>query len=165
MKNKLECIGDVKILNNVIIAESHSPINLPEGEYQITIESIPRKRSLRQNKYLWALIGEIAKKEDGDLRNIDTLYCHLLEMAGAKYKVLYIEDEAINDLIQFEIVRHVVIKKKKVVNHKIMDEVYIFYGSSKMETNEMSDLIETTLRYATKFGEINTPYWEELLKG
>lgn len=44
-----------------------------------------------------------------------------------------------------------------------MCQVYLFYGSSKMDTKEMSDLIDTTLRYASELG-IYTPYWEELLK-
>lgn len=161
---KIECIGDVKSTNgHELLINSHQLIEVPEGTYQIEIKTIPKKRSLRQNRYLWLLIGEIAKKEDGDLRNEDTLYCHLLEMAGAKYEVIYIDEEAINSLIQHEIVRHIVIKRKKESCGRVMCEAYLFYGSSKMDSKEMSELIDTTLRYAGELG-INTPYWEDLLK-
>ena len=161
---KIQVTGDIKVINNgVLVIQINQPVNLTDGNYEITIKDIPKKRSLRQNRYLWALIGEIAQREDGDLRNQENLYTHLLEMAGAKYEIIYIDEQAINSLLEHEIIRHIVIKGKQIKNNRVMCQVYLFYGSSKMDTKEMSDLIDTTLRYAAELG-IYTPYWEELLK-
>ena len=121
-----------------------------------------KKRSLEQNRMFWALLGEIAKKEDGNLRNIDELYTHLLMMAGAKYEVLNIKHDALQGLKS--LIPHVKVVKQNIVNHVVWDVVYVFYGSSKFDTAEMSNLIDTTLNYASEVGVENvTNYWEELL--
>lgn len=138
------------------------PFGLEDGEYAVTIEPISKKRTLRQNRYFWKLVGEISKKENGDLRDVDNLYTNLLQMSGAKYESLIIKHEALERFRS--LVRHVKIIKQQVINHELYDTVWAFYGSSQFDTSEMSQLIDTTLKYAEEAGvpDVNS-YWKGLL--
>ena len=161
--NEIRAIAEVKVLANTIVAVPKSPIDLEDGEYEVTVKQIPRKRTLRQNAYLWALLGEIAKKEDGDLRDVERLYTMLLSRSGAKYEAVYLPHQGLMSLLEHKVIRHVQIMKQTVVRGVVYDTAYLFYGSSKMDTKEMANLIDVTLNYAAELG-IYTPYWEHILK-
>ena len=158
----MKTIAETKFIGNQALVSSPIPFGLEDGEYMITIEPKKKKRSLDQNKYFWALVGEIAKKENGDLKDVDTLYTHLLEMSGAKYETLIIKHEALD---RFKgLVRHVRVMKQQIVNHELYDTVYAFYGSSTFNTSEMTQLIDTTLNYAYEAGvEDVMNYWKGVL--
>lgn len=138
------------------------PFGMEDGEYMITIEPKKKKRSLDQNRYFWALVGEIAKKENGDLKDVDDLYTNLLMMSGAKYETVIIRHEALDRFKS--LVKHVKVMDQRIVNHELYDTVYAFYGSSTFNTSEMADLIDTTLKYASEVGvEGVNDYWKGLL--
>ena len=107
------------------------------------------------------MLGEISKKENGNLREVDTLYLHLLEMSGAKYETVIIKHEALERFKS--LVRHVKVVKQQIVNHEVFDTVYAFYGSHTMNTAEMSQLIDTALDYAYEVGVENPDYWRGVL--
>ena len=47
---KIQVTGDIKAINNgVLVIQTNQPVNLTDGNYEITIKDIPKKRSLRQN--------------------------------------------------------------------------------------------------------------------
>lgn len=160
----MKLIADIKTIGNTFIAKTNNPINLEDGEYALEIKKIRKARSLSQNAYFWALLGEICKLEDGDLRDEDTLYSNLLSMAGAKYETIYIKEEALKELKECEIIRHFRVVDRAVVKHQVFATVQIFYGSSQFDTKQMSDLIDTTLRYAEQVGVPNVAnYWKGVL--
>lgn len=114
---------------------------------------MPKKnRSLNQNAYFWKLVSEIAIKENGDLRNIDNLYSTLLKKCGAKYEVLYMKETAYESLKEYGCIKNCLVVKRQVVNNQAMIKILIFYGSSTFDTKEMSNLIDTTLKYASEVG-------------
>lgn len=128
--------------------------------YTLEIKKPSSKRSLRQNAYLWSLINEISIVENGDISSAEDIYLMLLEMSGAKSSVITIKKEALNDF-------------KKLVRHlKVLDEtmykgipyctVQVFYGSSTFNSKEMTNLVDTALKYASEVG-IEDDYWRELL--
>ena len=158
----MRTIAETKFIGNQALVSAPVPFNLDDGEYLVSIEPKKKKRSLDQNRYFWKLVGEIAKTENGDLKDVDDLYTHLLQMAGAKYESLIIKHEALE---RFKgLVRHVKIMKQQVINHELYDTVWAFYGSSQFDTSEMSQLIDTTLKYAEEAGvpDVNS-YWKGLL--
>lgn len=156
----MKLVGTVKFMGNTAMIQADRPINLDDGSYDIDFKEISKKRSLQQNAYLWALIGEIAKKENGDIKEKDEIYCNLLKMAGAKYDVVMVRADAYG---RFKANWRDVKKIKEVVNnHTVWYVVEAYYGSSQFNTNEMSQLIETTLKYAAEIG-IQTDYWKEVL--
>ena len=158
----MRTIAETKFIGNQALISSPVPFGLEDGEYMVSIEPKKKKRSLDQNRYFWKLVGEIAKKEDGDLRDADNLYTTLLQMAGAKYESLIIKHEALERFKS--LVRHVKVIKQQIINHEVYDTIWAFYGSSTFDTKEMSDLIETTLKYAEEAGvpDVNS-YWKGLL--
>lgn len=158
----MRTIAETKFIGNQALVSAPVPFNLDDGEYLVSIEPKKKKRSLDQNRYFWKLVGEIAKKENGDLSDVDTLYTNLLQMAGAKYESLIIKHEALERFKS--LVRHVKIIKQQVINHELYDTVWAFYGSSQFDMSEMAQLIDTTLKYAEEAGvpDVNS-YWKGLL--
>ena len=161
----MRVIGDVKSIGSSIMIQADNLLeSIADGTYSIEFKKYRKGRSLDQNAYFWKLVTEIAKKEDGDLRNKDVLYCHLLEMAGAKYEILYMQEDALESLKQHEIVRDVKVIRREVINNQAMVTVYMFYGSSTFDTKEMADLIDVTLKYAAEVGVENVDsYWKGVL--
>ncbi len=158
----MKTIAVVKFVGDNALVSAPRPFNMEDGEYVVEIEPKKKKRSLDQNRYFWALLGEIAKKENGDLRDVDDLYTNLLEMSGSKYETLVIKHEALE---RFKgLVRHVKIIKQQIYQHELYDTIWAFYGSSKFDTKEMAQLIDTTFRYASEVGVENVDnYWKGLL--
>lgn len=133
---------------------------LKNKDYSVEIKNTSNKRSLQSNSYLWALINEICKVQDGHIGNANKLYVQLLEMTGARVEYAMILEEAFTffekQLKYCKVVDRVMIKHKPYV------QVATFAGSSTFTQEEMNALIDTTLRYAAEVG-IETEYWKGLL--
>ena len=157
----MKTICEAKFINNQALISSPVPFNLEDGEYLVSLDRKKKKRTLDQNKYFWALLGEISKKENGNLQNVDNLYTFLLQMSGAKYETLIIKHEALERFKSM--VRHVKVVKQQTINHVVYDTIYAFYGSSTFDTSEMNRLIDTTINYAYEVGVENPEYWKGAL--
>lgn len=130
------------------------------NEYSIDIENIKKKRSLRQNNYMWKLLKDIANYMNGD--NDDTeIYCLALKRANVKSELLCCDKRCINMLKErFRAIRYVGEVKEK----EGYDWYQVFPGSSTMNTKQMSELIDVVLDMAVEVG-IDIGYWSEVLKG
>ena len=158
----MRTIAETKFVGNTALISASVPFQLEDGEYEITIDKPKKTRTLRQNRYFWKLLGEISKKENGDLTDVENLYTKLLEMAGAKYESMIIKHEALSRWKQ--LVRHVKVIKQQIVKNELYDTIYTFYGSSTFSTSEMADLIDVTLNYAAEVGvEDVDDYWRKIL--
>ena len=112
--------------------------------YSITVSKARDKRTEQQNKYMWALIGEIDKSRNGDRSNDDyEIYIEALVRTGAKYTHLLVEPEA--ESMLRENFRAIQLARKIQVGNKQFNDYKCFYGSSKMDKKEMHDLIEIWL--------------------
>lgn len=129
--------------------------------YSIEIKNVSNKRSLQSNSYLWALISQICKVQDGNIANVNNLYIQLLEMAGVRVEYAMILEEAY-DFFK-EQLKYCKIVNRQVIRNKSYVQVASFAGSSSFTQQEMNDLIDTTLRYAAEVG-IDINYWEGVLK-
>lgn len=152
-----------RIRDNVVAIESPYPINLDESKkYCIDIKEYRSKRSSEQNRYMWLLITEIVRKENGGYYNTELrnkLYTNLLKEAGAVEIHCEIEPK---DLERFKLSFSATdIEGTNEINGKIKAIAYI--GTSQMNTKEMSNFIDYVLDYASQVG-IYTEYWEGLLK-
>lgn len=129
----------------------------PAKTYSVEIKEVKSKRSLEQNKLLWKLLGEIDKVMNGgrsdDVMNIYTL---ALEKSNAKYEYIGALVEAEEMLKQnFRAVKKI---KPIDLNGKEGWMFKVYYGSSKMDTKECTQLIEVVLDMAEQVG-INTDYY------
>ena len=162
-------IVNIKILqNNILALKMNRPIDLdPFKRYEVDIKEYKSKRSLEQNRYLWLLITEIVKKENGGIANRDNItatYYNLLEKANAKFEFILCSPDAIKEFKKrFRAIR---INGTYTIENVEYMQLQVFYGSSTMNTKEMSQLIDTTLDYAYEVGINDVDnYWKEILKG
>ena len=105
------------------------------------------QRSLEQNKMLWQLIHSIAKKQDQDDMEV---YCALLERADALSDYIITAYDMEDELRKcFRGVRFI---RKQEVNGKECNIYKVYIGSSKMDTKEMTELLDITLRLCAELG-------------
>nr|DAM46202.1 MAG TPA: NinB protein [Caudoviricetes sp.] len=127
----------------------------------VEITKYKSKRSIEQNRYMWALLSEIDKARNGSRSSAEwDVYIEALERAGAKYEYIACLTAA-EDMLRksFRAIQYV----KPFEGGKGEMGVYkCYYGSSKMTTAEMSELIETILDMAAEAG-IDTACWEGVL--
>lgn len=133
-----------------------------EDLYSITISKARDKRTEQQNKYMWALIGEIDKARNGDRSNDDwDIYLEALVRAGAKFTHLLVEPQAVSMLR--ESFRAIQLTRKIQVGDKVFCDYKCYEGSSKMDKKEMADVIETILDMASECG-LDITYWKDVLE-
>lgn len=133
---------------------------LNTGEYDVEIKKPRNKRSLNQNALLWELIGNISMEECGSYAETERIYIQILEMAGAKCTFVMVPTDAVDKLR--EMVRHIKERDRREYNGVDMTVVQCFYGTSKMNTEEMAKVIDTALMYAEERG-IDSGYWKDKL--
>lgn len=118
-----------------------------EKYYSCTIKEPKSKRSLEQNKLLWKLIHLIAKETGQDDMEV---YCSALERADAKSDYLISAFDMEDDLRKsFRGVRFV---RKQDVNGKECNVYKVYLGSSKMDTKEMTELLEIVIQICSELG-------------
>lgn len=115
--------------------------------YTVEIKEPKSKRSLEQNRMLWQLIHSIAKKHHQDDMEV---YCALLERADAKSDYIITAYDMEDDLRKcFRGVRFV---RKQEVNGKDCNIYKVYIGSSKMNTKEMTELLDIALQLCDELG-------------
>ena len=119
--------------------------------FVVEIKEPKSKRSLEQNKMLWQLIHAIAKETHQDDMEV---YCTVLERADALSDYIITAYDMEDELRKcFRGVRFV---RKQEVNGKECNIYKVYIGSSKMNTKEMTELLDITLQLC---GELNIPTW------
>lgn len=122
--------------------------------YEIHIKEPRNQRTLRQNKMLWKLIHAIAKATGHDDNEI---YCSLLEKADALSDYIITATE-MEDALR-KAFRGVMFMRTQEVNNKECYVYKVYLGSSKMNTKEMTELLDMAIRIATEYG-VNYDYYE-----
>lgn len=115
--------------------------------YVCEIKQPKSQRSLQQNKLLWKLVHNIAKATYQDDMDV---YCGILEKADAlsDYVITAIEME---DALRKSF-RGVKFIRKQEVNGKECYVYKVYIGSSKMDTKEMTELLDITLQICGELG-------------
>lgn len=127
---------------------SHIPLEIDlTKEYQLEIKELKSTRSNQQNKYMWALIHEIAKQQEMD--DIE-VYIQALEESNAKYEYVLAQEEAEEKLRKgfraVKVVRPEYFKGKQFYVYKC------FLGSSKFNISEMKQLIDVIVSWCHELG-------------
>lgn len=118
-----------------------------DKQYIVEIKEPKSKRSLEQNKLLWQLIHKIAKETYQDDM---TVYCTALERADAKsdYVITAIDmEEALRKSF-----RGVKFIRMQEVNGKECYVYKVYIGSSKMNTKEMTELLDIVFQICAELG-------------
>lgn len=131
---------------------------LEKKEYSLEISEIRQKRSLEQNRMLWALIHEIAVNENAPINDDWEMYCYFLSLAKAKYTYISVVEDGLENLKK-EVRALRVLSYEKRQNGKRFANCQVFLGSSKMNKEEMARLIDVVVGYAEELG-IDTEYYK-----
>lgn len=149
------------IRNQMMLIENlFSDIEIdPDKEYVMELKEVRTKRTLQQNKMLWALIHRIADHEDMNQDETE-IYISALEEANAKYIYLLgtkeVENELKKNFRAVKVIRPTYENGKEYIVYKC------FIGSSKMDTKEMTKLLEIIISWAEELGiETNEKYFTE----
>lgn len=105
------------------------------------------KRSLEQNRMLWKLIHTIAKKTHQDDMDV---YCGCLERTDALSDYIITASVIEEDLRKC--FRGVKFMRTANVNGKDCNIYKVYLGSSKMNTKEMTELLDITLQICAELG-------------
>ncbi len=133
-----------------------------EDLYSINITKARDKRTEQQNKYMWALIGEIDKAVNGDRSNDDwNIYLEALVRAGAKTTHVLVEPEA--EITLKTNFRAIQLVRKIKLGDKIFNDYKCYSGSSKLDKKEMAQVIETLLDMASECG-LDIAYWKDVFE-
>ncbi len=122
------------------------------GRIEIDLRQHKSKRSLEQNKMLWALLGKLAEAQSGRRRwhSVEECYCDMLVEANASYDYILALPTVEPSLRKM--FRAIRIMGERDVNGKTLTVYQVFCGSSKFNTKEMTMLIEAVLDKLAEFG-------------
>ena len=119
------------------------------------ITKVKDKKTLQQNRYMWSLIDQIAKKQYQDEMEV---YCQALQEANAKYTWLKGLPETKEKLL--EVYRAVQITRYEEEHGKKIAIFKCYEGTSKYDKQEMMDLLEIIVGWAE---ELDIPTIKEYL--
>lgn len=113
-----------------------------EKEYRFEIDEIKQVRSIYQNNLMWKLIHEIAVARGTDRASEDdwSIYLEALERAGAKFEYIAVLPQA--ESILKEQFRAVKLMNSFEHKGKVFNQYKVYYGSSKLNTKEMANLLD-----------------------
>lgn len=115
--------------------------------YICDIKEPKSKRSLQQNKLLWAKIHDIAKETNQDDMDV---YCAVLEKADALSD--YVITATDMETALRKSFRGVKFIRMQEVNGRDCFVYKVYIGSSKMDTKEMTELLDITLQICGELG-------------
>lgn len=139
------------IKNQMLLVENiYTDLDLElDKEYSMEIKEVRSHRTLQQNKYMWALIHEIAHHESMNQSEVE-VYTLALEEANAKYIYLLgtpeVEDELKKNFRAVRVVRPTIENGKEFIVYKC------FIGTSKMDTKEMTKVVDIIIAWAEELG-------------
>ena len=125
-------------------------LKIDDNEFlKVEIKKVKDKKTLQQNRYMWELIGQIAKKQHQDEMDV---YCMALQEANAKYTWLKGFPEIKEDLLK--VFRAVQITRYEIEGSKRLAIFKCYEGTSKYDKKEMMELLEIIICWAE---ELNIP--------
>lgn len=130
-----------------------------DKDYIFEIKEVKSKRSLQQNKYMWALIHELSHHENMNNTEVE-IYTLALEEANSKYIYLLGTPEAEEELRKN--FRAVKVVRPTIENGKEFIVYKCFIGTSKMDTKEMTKVLDIIIAWAEELGiDTNEKYFAE----
>lgn len=120
--------------------------------YSCEIKEPKSQRSLQQNKLLWELIHLIAKNQHQDDMEV---YCAVLERADATSDYVLARPETEDSLRRT--FRGIKFIRQQQVNNTTFNIYKVYIGSSKMNTKEMTELLDITIQLCS---ELQIPTYE-----
>lgn len=124
-----------------------------ETLYRFKPVEVKSKRTIKQNSLLWSLIHEISIARNGEQATSDDdwdVYIEALEKAQASFTYVAVKPEAIPMLKEsFRAIKE--LNQFTTEKGVTMTQCKVFYGSSKMDVQQMGKLLDTVLDMASEY--------------
>lgn len=146
-------MGNMRINGKV---KSNKPLTIEVfGSYELEVDKMysfdvkdyKSQRSLQQNAMMWAIINDISKETGQDDMDI-----YITGLEHAKVKFDYIMALPITERELKKAFRAVKVMENRNIDGKQLTVFKCFYGSSKMDTQEMTLLVEYFINLASDLG-------------
>ena len=115
--------------------------------YSFDVKDYKSQRSLQQNSKMWAIINDIVKETGQDDMDI-----YIIGLEHAKVKFDYIMALPEIESALKKAFRAVKIMENRNIDGKTLTVFKCFYGSSKMDTQEFTILLEFFINLASDLG-------------
>lgn len=147
------------IIENRYFANRIVEENKDFEKLQVEVKKYNNKRTLQQNAMMWAVISKVSDHINGERSqaSLDKIYSEILTQANVKRDLLAVLTEAIPTLKQT--FRAVIPTGQTIagINNEsgkkaTLHTVWVYHGSSKLNTKEMGELLDHTLKYAIESG-------------
>lgn len=126
---------------------------------QLDVKKYSNNRSLQQNDMLWAVIAKVSDHTNGERtqESLDKIYGEILTHANIKRDLVAVLPEALPTLkATFRAVlptgQTIDSANEKTGKKATLITCWVYYGSSKLTTKEMGELLDHTLKYAIDSG-------------
>ena len=138
-------------INNLHLQEQLKTLDKTKN-YTIDIEEVKSNRSVYQNNLMWKIIHDIAIARGGDRASEDdwNIYLEALERAGAKFEYIAVLPQA--ESILKKHFRAVKLMNSFEHKGKTFNQYKVYHGSSKLNSKEMTTLIEMVKDMAVESG-------------
>ena len=143
---------------------------ITNAKISIDAKRYKSKRTLEQNRLLWALLGKMALARSGTSNKVESedCYCEVLEKANIESDFFLCLEQARKTLEE----KYRVVKEKgerqvideKTGEIKTLKMYQVWTGSSSFDTKQMTELIELTLDALAELGVYDSEVeqaWEE----
>lgn len=125
--------------------QSNKELFIEKKDYEVILDDKDSNKTNEQNKKFWATVSEICLEQDGDLKDMDNVYCQILSDVGIKNVVMHIKEEDLDELKKdYRVVK---VLDREVVNHISYLTVQCFKGLSKFTKKETAQIIDKALDY------------------
>ena len=144
-----------KLLNKsgkVLIFETESNIDIPDGDLDIEIKRYKEKRSLDANAYAWHLMQQIAKALKTDK---DSIYEKMLQRYGTPCideDGISIKISVLSSIDMSKTIKHLKVIGSGTVGNKEFTHYIVLKGSSEYNTFEMSQFIDGIIEDCKELG-------------
>lgn len=123
---------------------------------EVDLKKYHSERTLLQNSALWFLLTKLSLAMNGskDRTSVEETYCIILEEANIEYKTIYAEPgEKQNLRNSYRAIRKI---DEVELDGQDYDVYQCFKGSSKFNTKQMTELIESVLMKLDELGVNDT---------
>lgn len=153
-KVAISLVVDNRYLANRIVNEMQSCEKI-----QVDIKKYTTSRTLQQNDMMWAVIAKVSDHINGERtqESLDKIYGEILTNANVKRELFAVLPETLPTLkTTFRAVlptgQSIVSVNEKTGKKATLITVWVYHGSSKLNTKEMGELLDYTLQYAIASG-------------
>ncbi len=150
----IEVVLTVEGYNNKRIA-TRLVAELKGKQITFSAKELKSQRSIEQNSMLWALIHKLSDHINGSHRDEDMMdiYGKLLIRGNIKREYVRVLEKAKHILDEnFRAVIEVPNSKRQEANGNVTIGYWVYYGSSKFNVKEMTELIEIALDICSELG-------------